>query len=188
MLPFTCTTGQRCSLTARRSPVRCPTFCVDCKWHLFTTLDHKIRALQLYWFCSWIGTKKTSQRCEYTLRFICVNDSANLLENTPEIPKGVSESLSPTQHSSIMVILPVFGTSGSVGRSREPNPTGKWNQHFYKACQQQEAWSALKCPCKQLHWLWTNTSRRHSIPNNHWLRKLYTQLQETLGPWVLNVI
>ncbi len=48
-----------------------------------------------------------------------------------------------------------------------PSPAGEWNQHLHKACQQKEAWSALKCPGWWLHWLctsekqWTNTSRWH---------------------------
>ncbi len=44
---------------------------------------------------------------------------------------------------------------------------------------------------------WTNTSRRHSTPNHHWLWKLHTGLQatwilcvslflQTLGPWFTN--
>ncbi len=33
---------------------------------------------------------------------------------------------------------------------------GKWNQHRHKACQQKEAWSALKCPGRWLPWLWTS--------------------------------
>ncbi len=56
-----------------------------------------------------------------------------------------------------------------------PSPAGKWNQHLHKACQQKEAWSALKFPGRWLRWLWTqktqwtNTSRRHGSPNHHWL-------------------
>ncbi len=44
-----------------------------------------------------------------------------------------------------------------------PSPVGKWNQHLHKACQQKEAWSALKCPGRWLHWLWTseNTVGQH---------------------------
>ncbi len=38
------------------------------------------------------------------------------------------------------------------------NPAGKWNQHFHKACQQKEEWSALKCPGRWLRWLWTSES------------------------------
>ncbi len=36
-----------------------------------------------------------------------------------------------------------------------PSPAGKWNQHLHKACQQREAWSALKFPDRWLRWLWT---------------------------------
>ncbi len=37
-----------------------------------------------------------------------------------------------------------------------PSPAGKWNQHLHKACQQKEAWSALKFPGRWLRWLWTS--------------------------------
>ncbi len=44
-----------------------------------------------------------------------------------------------------------------------PNTAGKWNQHFHKACQQKEAWSALKFPGRWLRLLWTseNTVDQH---------------------------
>ncbi len=42
-----------------------------------------------------------------------------------------------------------------------PSPAGKWNQHLHKACQQKEAWSALKFPGRWLCWL---DSRKHSGP------------------------
>ncbi len=79
----------------------------------------------------------------------------------------------PIKHSSTMVIEPAFGTFGSVGRCQVL--LEKWNQHLHKACQQKEAWSALKFPgrwpCN--HGLqktqWTNTSRWHGSPNHHWL-------------------
>ncbi len=37
-----------------------------------------------------------------------------------------------------------------------PSPAGKLNQHLHKACQQKEAWSALKFPGRWLRWLWTS--------------------------------
>ncbi len=62
-----------------------------------------------------------------------------------------------------------------------PSPTGKWNQHLQKACQQKEAWSALKCPGRWLRWLWTseNTVAQHqqmtwqpksslTVETSHW--------------------
>ncbi len=62
-----------------------------------------------------------------------------------------------------------------------PSPAGKWNHHLHKACQQKEAWRALKCPGR---WLpltvdfrkhsGRNTSRWHGSPNHHWLWKLHT--------------
>ncbi len=36
---------------------------------------------------------------------------------------------------------------------QEPSPAGKWNQHLHKACQQKEAWRALKFPGRWLCWL-----------------------------------
>ncbi len=44
-----------------------------------------------------------------------------------------------------------------------PCPAGKWNLHLHKACQQKEAWSALKFPGRWLRWLWTseNTVDQH---------------------------
>ncbi len=76
-----------------------------------------------------------------------------------------------------------------------PRPTGKWNQHLHKACQQKEAWSALKCPGRWLRWLWTSENTVNQIII--WLWKLHTGLQEhgfcvsplflqTLGPWFPN--
>ncbi len=62
-----------------------------------------------------------------------------------------------------------------------PSPAGKWNPHLHKACQQKEAWSALKCPGRCLRWLWTteNTVDRHqqmtqppksslTVETSHW--------------------
>ncbi len=58
---------------------------------------------------------------------------------------------------------------------------GKWNQHLHKACQQKEAWSALKFPSRWLRWLWTseNTLDQHqqmtwqpesslTVETSHW--------------------
>jgi len=60
-------------------------------------------------------------------------------------------------------------------------PAGKWNQHLHKACQQKEAWSALKVPGRWLRWLWTsdNTVDQHqqmtwkpksslTVETSHW--------------------
>ncbi len=62
-----------------------------------------------------------------------------------------------------------------------PSPAGKYNQHLHKACQQKEAWSALKCPGRCLCWLWTseNTEDQHqqmtwqhksslTVETSHW--------------------
>ncbi len=42
-----------------------------------------------------------------------------------------------------------------------PSPAGKLNQHLHKACQQKEAWSALKSPGR---WWLTVNFRKHSGP------------------------
>ncbi len=67
------------------------------------------------------------------------------------------------------------------------NAAAKWNQHLHKACQQKEAWRALKCPGRWLCWL---DFRKHSGPTpaddmaaqiiTDW--KLHTGLQAT---WIL---
>ncbi len=57
----------------------------------------------------------------------------------------------------------------------------KWNQHLHKACQQKEAWRALKFPGRWLRWLWTseNTVDQHqqmtwqpksslTVETSHW--------------------
>ncbi len=62
-----------------------------------------------------------------------------------------------------------------------PSPAGKWNQDLHKACQQKEAWSALKFPGRWLRWLWTseNTMDQHqqmiwqpkssqTVETSHW--------------------
>ncbi len=62
-----------------------------------------------------------------------------------------------------------------------PSPTGKWNQLIHKVCQQEEAWSELKCPGRWLRWLWTseNTVDQHqqmtwqpksslTVETSHW--------------------
>jgi len=66
----------------------------------------------------------------------------------------------PIKHINTMVIEPAFGTFGSV----VPSPSGKWNQHLHKACQQKEAWSAFIFwifPGRWLHWL---DFRKHNGP------------------------
>ncbi len=44
-----------------------------------------------------------------------------------------------------------------------PSPAGKWSQHLHKACQQKEAWSALKFPGR---WLLTVDFRKHIGPTS----------------------
>ncbi len=60
-----------------------------------------------------------------------------------------------------------------------PIPAGIWNKHLHKACQQKQAWSALKCPGR---WLLTteNTVDQHqqltwqpksslTVETSHWI-------------------
>ncbi len=60
----------------------------------------------------------------------------------------------PIKHSNTMVIEPAFGTFGSVGRCQVLLENEISISH--KACQQKEAWSALKFPGRWLRWLWTS--------------------------------
>ncbi len=103
------------------------------------------------------------------------------LDNTPYIlywvqVRGVCW---PIKHTNTMAIKPAFGTFGSVGRCQVL--LEKWNQHLHKACQQKEAWSALKFPGRWLRWLWTseNTVDQHqqmtwqpksslTVETSHW--------------------
>ncbi len=56
---------------------------------------------------------------------------------------GQSSTVTPWSLNQLLVSLTVC-------------PAGKWNQHLHKACQQNEAWSALKFPGWWLRWLWTS--------------------------------
>ncbi len=103
------------------------------------------------------------------------------LDNTPYILYGVQVRgvCWPIKHTNTMAIKPAFGTFGSVGRCQVL--LEKWNQHLHKACQQKEAWSALKFPGRWLRWLWTseNTVDQHqqmtwqpksslTVETSHW--------------------
>ncbi len=92
-----------------------------------------------------------------------------------------------------MAIEPAFGTFGSVGR---------WNQHLHKACQQKEAWSALKFPGRCLRWTSENTMDQHqqmtwqpksslTVETSHWTSSSLDSspvFLQTLGPWFPNEI
>ncbi len=95
-----------------------------------------------------------------------------------------------------MVIEPAFGTFGSVG-----SPAVKWNLQFQIACQQMEAWSALKCPGRWLRWLWTsgNTVDQHqqmpwqpksslTVETSHWTSSNmdYVSLHSSSRLWDLD--
>ncbi len=86
---------------------------------------------------------------------------------------GQSSTVTPWSLNQLLV---TFGQCGQV-----PSPAGKWNQHLHKACQQKEAWSALKISCRWLRWLWTseNTVDQHqqmtwqpksslTVETSHW--------------------
>ncbi len=73
------------------------------------------------------------------------------------------------------------GQASLLANQAHSNPAGKWNQHLHKACQQKEAWSALKFPGRWLRWLWTsdNTVDQHqqmtwqpksslTVETSHW--------------------
>ncbi len=89
---------------------------------------------------------------------------------------GQSSTVTPWSLNQLLVPLAVWAGAKSCW---------KWNQHLQKACQQKEAWSALKFPCRCCvdcglqKTQWTNTSRWHGSPNHHWLWKLHTGLHAT---------
>ncbi len=59
---------------------------------------------------------------------------------------GQSSTVTPWSLNQLLVPLAVWAGAKSCW---------KMNKHLHKACQQKEAWSALKCPDKWLRWLWT---------------------------------
>ncbi len=81
-----------------------------------------------------------------------------------------------------MSIEPAFGTFGSVGRCQFllENEIGI----SIKLVSRRKHDVPLKCPwyscfdCGLQKTQWTNTSRWHGSPNNHWLCKLHTGLQQ----------
>ncbi len=90
------------------------------------------------------------------------------------------------------IITPVFSVTWSP---EIRSPAGKWNQHLHKACQQKEAWSALKCPGRWLCWLWTseNTVDQHqqmtwqpkpslTVETSHWTSSTWILCLSALPP------
>ncbi len=79
-----------------------------------------------------------------------------------------------------------------------PNPAGKWNQHLHKACQQKEAWNALKFPGKWLRWLWTSDQHQYgetwqpksslTVETSHWTSSNvdYVSLHSSSRLWDLD--
>ncbi len=72
-------------------------------------------------------------------------------------------------------------TPWSLNQLLVPLAVWAWKQHLHKACQQKEAWSALKFPGRWLRWMWTseNTVDQHqqmtwqpksslTVETSHW--------------------
>ncbi len=103
----------------------------------------------------------------------------------------------PIKHSNTMVIEPAFGTFGSVGRcqilleneiSFIKRLVFRDKLYLHKACQQKEAWSALKFPGRWLRWLWTseNTVYQHQQMTllMHWLQLQSTPCEALASVWI----
>ncbi len=76
---------------------------------------------------------------------------------------GQSSTVTPRSLNQLLVYLWQCG--------QMPSPAGKLNQHRHKACQQKEAWSALKCPGRWLPWLWTSENTVHQHQQMTWQLK-----------------
>ncbi len=85
---------------------------------------------------------------------------------------GQSSTVTPWSLNQLLVPLAVWAGAKSCWKK---------NQHLHKACQQKEAWSALKFPGRWLRWLWTseNTVDQHqqmtwqpksslTVETSHW--------------------
>ncbi len=94
----------------------------------------------------------------------------------------------PIKHRNTMVIEPAFW---NLFR-QVPSPARKWNQHLHKACQQKEAWSALKFPGRWLRCLWTSENTDDmaaQIITDCGLHTVFCSsplFLQTLGPWFPN--
>ncbi len=90
------------------------------------------------------------------------------------------------EHSNTMVIEPVFGTFGSVGRCQvqlenEISISIKLvSRRKHEVLQNFLVDGCVDCGLQKTQW--TNTSRWHGSPNHHWLWKLHTGLHAT---WIL---
>ncbi len=111
------------------------------------------------------------------LQVICIVGSgvAHLpLDNTMGFRSGEfagqSSTVTPWSLNQLLVPLAVWAGAKSCW---------KMNQHLHKACQQKEAWSALKFPGRRLRWLWTHTVDQHqqmtwqpksslTVETSHW--------------------
>ncbi len=65
-----------------------------------------------------------------------------------------------------------------------PSPAGKLNQHLHKACQQKEAWSALKCLGRCLCWLWTSESTADQHQQMTWRPKPSLTVETLPSVWI----
>ncbi len=86
------------------------------------------------------------------------------------------------------------------------NPSGKWNQHLWKAGQQKEAWSAPKFLGKRVQWRWFSKKHNGPTPADDIASQIVTDcgnltldfkqlglwasppFLQTLGPWFPNEI
>ncbi len=107
---------------------------------------------------------------------------------------GQSSTVTPWSLNQLLVPLAVWAS-----------PAGKWNLHLHKACQQKEAWSAIKCPDRWLRWLWTSENTVDQHQQTSWQPKssqtgnftldfkqrgfcVSPLFLQTLGPWFTNEI
>ncbi len=104
-----------------------------------------------------------------------------LLEISHRFQMGFRSDILAGQSSPVIIMLSKPLGCGFWQCGQVPSPAGKWNLHLHKACQQKEAWSAVKCPGRWLRWLWTseNTMDHHqqmtwqpksslTVETSHW--------------------
>ena len=120
-----------------------------------TSVQHSMEAISL-WHCSGVMEAQVALTAAFR--------SSALLVQVSLIFVLIIQAMWvcwPIKHSNTVVIEPAFGIFGSVGRCQVLLENE--NQHLHKACQQKEAWSALRFPGRWLHWLWTseNTLDQH---------------------------
>ncbi len=149
----------------------CLNYCINAAWH---GGDQPVALLRcngspgcldsgLQVICV-VGSGVSSSSWQYPIDSLWGLDQASLLTNQAQ------------QHHGHWTSFWYLWQCGQV-----PSPAGKWNQHLHKACQEKEAWSALKFPGRWLRWLWTseNTVDQHqqmtwklksslTVETSHW--------------------